>query len=291
MKNKNQMPRRMDAPVYSYWKALYMAFYSRQLYVDVGTRWKGVGFFYVWLMIAVVSIPLSARFIIEFNQFVNEQIVAPLKKIPPLELQQGEIVFNEPMPYFVKSNTGAVVAMIDTRTNGVGMTGTFPELMLLVTKDKFYFRPPTVHMFSSMTDKPEGNKPIVQIPDQNTSNILILSEWLESSGILNLKWFMAALIYPLVISFCFGLFYFLFFIFAMLAQAFSWLILRFKITFTESLRVLIVASTVQLSVLFMFLSADLIFPGLVFICVALCALYFSFAVLSIKRERSRMARS
>ena len=291
MLRKKQMPRRIDAPIYSYWQALYMAFYSRQLYVDVAKRWKGIGFFYVWLMIAVTSIPLSVRFISEFNHFINEQIVEPLKTIPPLELQRGEIVVNKPMPYLVRSKTGAVVAMIDTRTNGEGMTDAYPELMMLITKNKFYFRQPTIHLFASARDNSKGHKPIVQMPDPNISRLLVFSEWLESSGILKLKWPMAAVIYFFTVSFLFGLFFSLFLILAMLAQVFSWFILRFKITFTQTVRVLVVASTVQLAVLSVFMSINRVFPSLGLLCVVLCALYFSFAVLSVKRDSLRMVRS
>ena len=47
--------------------------------MDVAKRWRGVGFFYLWLMIAVASIPLCARLIFEYNLFIEDQIVAPLK--------------------------------------------------------------------------------------------------------------------------------------------------------------------------------------------------------------------
>ena len=42
LKIKNKL-KLIDAPVYRYWDALYMSFYSRRLYVDVGKRWRGLG--------------------------------------------------------------------------------------------------------------------------------------------------------------------------------------------------------------------------------------------------------
>ena len=208
-----------------------------------------------------------------------------------MEIQHGEISLNKPMPYFVKSKTGAVVAMIDTRTKGKGMEGTYPELMLLVTKDKFYVRPPTINLLSIVPGKSEAQKQIIQMPDKNTFKILVMSEWLESSGILHLKWMGAALIYPFMVSFLFGFIFSFFLAFAMLAQVFSWLILRFKIRYAAAVRILIVSSTVQLSVLMVFFGANRIFPGLGLLSLILCVAYFSYAVLSVKRESLLLVRS
>ena len=285
------MPRCIDAPVFSYWQALYMAFYSRRLYLDVGVRWRGVGFFYLFLMLAVASIPLSARLIHHYNQFISDQIIAPLATIPPLELQNGIISFNQPMPYFVKSKTGSVVAMIDTRTNGTGMDGTYPELMLLVTRDKFYVRPPQVNLFPDLSRKTQDRKPIVKQPDRGSFRLLNLSEWLESSGVLNLKWVLAGLIYPFTVSFLFGLCFSFFLIFAMFAQVYSWVILKFKMRFSQAIRLLIVSSTVQVSVCLFLLSFNVFFQSLSTISLLLCLIYFSYAVLSVKRDSQRLVRT
>lgn len=289
MKKKQQKELRLvDAPVFSYWQALYMAFYSRKLYVDVAKRWKGVCFFYLFLMIAVASIPLSARLIFDYNQFITEQIVEPLATVPPLELRDGVISFNEPMPYFVKSKTGATVAMIDTRTDGMGMKGTSPELMLLVTRDKFYVRPPTINLFPAIAQTSESQEPVVTQVEKGQYKIVVLSELVKSSGLLSFKWLLAALIYPFVVSFFFGVFFSLFLIIAMIAQVYSWLILRFKIKFIDTVRLLIVSSTAQLSVLLGFLSVNYLFPGLNLLCLVLCMVYFSYAIMSVKKDSQRL---
>src|SRR5476651_2545843 len=59
-KEKNKL-KLIDAPVYGYWKALYMSFYSRRLYVDIGKRWHGFGLVYLLLAIAVLSLPFALR--------------------------------------------------------------------------------------------------------------------------------------------------------------------------------------------------------------------------------------
>lgn len=291
MKKKKQLPRLIDAPVYGYWRALYMAFYSKQLYVDVAKRWKGVCFLYLWLVIAVMSLPLTARLMYDYNLFIKEQIIEPLVNIPPLELRDGVVSFNEPMPYFVKSKTGAVVAMIDTRTDGRGMEGTNPELMLLITRDKFYFRSPTINLFPKISTTPTPHKPIIKEPEKGQYSILVLSEWLESSGILNTKWLVAGLIYPFIVSFIFGVFFIIFLVVTMLAQVFSWTIFRYHLKFTDAMRILIVSSTAQLSVLLILLGVNVWFSGMSFVCLALSLIYFSYAVLSVKRDSQKLVHS
>jgi hypothetical protein len=228
----------------------------------------------------------------DYSRFVENQILAPLKTIPPLEIHNGEISFDGPMPFIVRSKTGAVVAMIDTRQNGNEMEKAYPELMLQVTKDKFYFRAPTVHLFPDLAKQSQPAKPmhvpLVKMPDKNTSGVVVIREWLESQDIFRLKWMMALLIYPFVVAAFFGFFYTFLLVLAMLAQGFSAAILRYRMKFTDTVRVLIVASTVQLSVLLLFLSAHLIFPALGIICVALCVIYYSYGVLSVKRESRQL---
>ncbi len=291
MKKNQSLPQRIDAPVFSYWQALYMAFYSKRLYVDVAKRWRGVCFVYLLFMVGVASIPLTARLMYDYNQFIQDQVIAPLATIPPLQLSNGLISLNAPMPYLVRSKTGDLVAMIDTRAKGHGMKNMDPKLMLLVTRDKFYFRAPNINLFPSLSSTSQPKEPVVKQPQQDASGELVLSKLINSDSVLRYKWILGALIYPLVVSFLFGMFFSLFFVVAMLAQAFSWLILRCKIKFTEALRILIVSSTVQVSILLFFLSINVLFPSLSIICLILCVVYFCYAVLSLKRSSKNIVLS
>ncbi len=292
MQKKQQMPRRVDAAVYRFWQALYMAFYSKRLYVDVAKRWRGLCFFYLLWVIAVAAIPISVRLVVKFNHYVDDQIIAPLNKIPPLEVHNGEISFDKPMPWLVTNNTGAVIAMIDTRTYGKGMDGTWPELMMLVTKDKFYFRPPKIRLLSDAApDSKARNNVIEKMPDKDTSEILRVGEWAKSSGLLNLKWLVAGMIYPCLVSFLFSFFFVFFLVLSMLAQVFSWLVLRFKLTFKQAARLMIVTSTVQFLVLLLLPAVNVSINGLWFLCLASFVCYFCYAVLSVKRESLRLVRT
>ncbi|HEL8434089.1 TPA: hypothetical protein U0D75_002421, partial [Legionella pneumophila] len=85
-KEKNKL-KPIDAPIYSYWQALYMSFYSKRLFVDVGKRWRGIGLIYLLLVVAICSIPFSIRIASDFNKTFNQQIIQPLLQLPTVYVQ------------------------------------------------------------------------------------------------------------------------------------------------------------------------------------------------------------
>ena len=79
--------------IYRYFRALYLSFYAPALYVDVVKRWQGVGIGYILMVIAIGSIPLSSRIIIEFNQYFEEKILLPLQVLPKINIKKGHVLF------------------------------------------------------------------------------------------------------------------------------------------------------------------------------------------------------
>lgn len=289
-KKQPQAPKPINTRIYSYWQSFYMAWYSRRLYVDVAKRWRGLGFFYLLLLIAIASIPVSVRIVIDFNRYVNEQIISPIEKIPPLTIQNGELIFDKDMPYLIKNKAGAVVIAIDS--NGVvkDMDSTYPKLMLLITKHKLYFRMPEIKVFFNPQDK-QPAPPTVETLDKHDSEIFVAKDWVKNSGLLRLKWLITVMIYPMLVSFLFGLFYTFFLILAMLGQVFSWLIFKYKLSFKEAARLLVVACTAQVTIFLILLSVNLLFQGMGLLALIMNATYFSYAVLSVKRESKMMVHS
>ncbi len=287
MIKKEQTLKRVDAPVYRYRQALYMAFYSRQLYVDVAKRWRGFCFLYLLLVIAIVSIPYSVHSILNFNHYMNDQIISPLEKIPPLHVQNGEVLFDKPMPYLIRNNSGDVIIMIDTNDKVSGMDANFPQLKMLIAKNKLYLHGPHLNYFLKTPDK-VNTPPLVKILDKNMSGIFVAKDWIKDGGLLPLKWFLRIMVYPMIVSFFLCLSSTFFLVFTMLAQTVSWLIFRFKLSFMETTRMLVVASTAQMSAFLLLLSVNRLLPNMGLICVGLVAIYFSYAVLAVKRESKMM---
>lgn len=289
MKKKQQNLKRMKDSIYSYRQALYMAFYSRRLYVDVVKRWRGFSFKYLLLLIMIATIPLSGRIIYKFNQALNEQMIEVINKLPPLEIHNGELIFDKPMPYFIKNKAGSVAIIIDTTGKVTKIDQSYPELMMLITKNNLYFQPPNVYLFP-MSDGLKSPSVTVE-PLDGMNEIFVGKEWIQTSGVLNLKWIGSALVYPIIVPLLFGMIATLSLVFTMLAQGVAWVIFKTKLSFKETCRLIIVASTAQALTSFLLLAFDFTFPGMQMMCGMMTFVYFSFAVLSVRRESNQLVRS
>lgn len=289
MSKKKQTMRLIDAPIYGYWQTLYMAFYSSRLYIDVARRWRGFGVLYLLFIIAIASIPLSVSIIIYFNRYFDEQMILPLENLPPLYVQNGKVVFDEPMPYLIKNRSGDVVAVIDTTGSTVTkMIAAYPQLTILITKNKLYFRPPSFQFFLNNPAKTSSGFVSIQTLNKASNEVFVGKKWVESSGILKLKLTSEIIIYPVVVMFIFAV-YVVFMIFlALMGQLFAWSIFKLKLTFQEACRLFLVASTAQIAVFFTLFTANIILPGTGIFYVALMSTYFSYAVISVRRESKKM---
>ena len=98
---------------YNYFQAIPLAFYSRALYRDVRHTWNGLGFTYLFLLIALALIPvafltdrmLSTIFNVpeqstslvvttEAGKYVSEDIMAVINQIPDMTLKNGRLTLN-----------------------------------------------------------------------------------------------------------------------------------------------------------------------------------------------------
>ena len=288
MNKKKQDLRPVDEPLFSYWQALYLAFFSRRLYVDVAKRWRGYGVLYLLLVIAIACIPISARIIYNFNQYFDDQMIAPLKALPVLQIQNGNVVFDKPMPYLVKNKTGHIVAMIDTTGRITGMSDLYPDLTILITKDSIFLRPPKFQLFFNSQQDLKGVNVYAQSLNKETNEIFVGENWVKSSGISRVKWLAEMLVYPLMTGFAFGIDSVIMLFLAFIGQLLSIIVFKHKMSLKDTCRLFMVAATAQIAVFFVFLTANIIPPGGGFGYLVLVSVYFSFAVLSVRRESRRM---
>lgn len=290
MSNQAQAIRIIDAPLYRYWQALYMSFYSSRLYVDVAKRWKGYGFIYLLLVIALASIPFSARIIIDFNHFFKEGMMAPLKALPPLYVQNGEITFDKPMPYFIKDKTGATVAIIDTTGAIDSIPPKYPNLTILITKNKVIYRAPNLQLFlkGSKTEKPRDV--YIQELKKGSNEVFDAKEWLSTSGMLTIRWATEILLYPTLVAFMFGLSIVILLSIALLGQVVAQILFVVRLTYKQSCRILLVAMTFPCVLFFMGLTVNIVVPKIGYFYLAVLTAYYCYGVLAVKRESKRMVR-
>lgn len=292
MSKKNQGLRQIDAPIYSYWQALYMAFYSSRLYVDVAKRWQGYGVLYMLLLIVLASTPLSVKIIVDFKRYFDEQLTYPIGQLPPLYIQNGQVTFDKPMPYLIKNSAGEVVAIIDTTGKVTGIDGAYPKLSILVTKNKLHYRSPEFKLLAFKKEQqPYEGTVSSQTFDKNDNGIFVGKQWLVTSDIAKIKYSTEALIYPVLALFWFSLYTVFLMAFAYMGHLFALIIFKYRLKYKEACRLFLVASTPQVLVLFVLLTTNTTVPGGGIGYMVLLAVYFNYAIICVRRESNRLVRT
>lgn len=269
--------------VSQYSKALYASFYSSVLYVDVVKRWQGLGAGYLLFLIILGSIPLSGRVIVAFNHFFKEEILSPIQALPPLSIQNGEIIYNQPMPYLIKNHKGEVVSIIDTTGTVSEMHQAYPQLTILITKNKMDFRPPSYKQFLGLAKNAIGNPIYMRTFDKGLNGVFSGAEWLHSSGISRLNMLMQILVFPCVALFYFGVFGVILLLLSALVQLYADIFFSLKLSFRASYRLLAVAATPTLVLFFFMRCGNFAVLGMGLVYGVLMLSYTSYGLYSAKR--------
>ncbi|MBL7478968.1 DUF1189 family protein [Legionella bononiensis] len=287
IKDKNKL-KPFDAPVYSYWSALYMSFYSKRLYIDVGKRWRGIGLLYLLLAIAIGAIPYSLKMSGEFNSEFHNQLIAPILSLPTIYIQNGALNFDKPMPYLIKNDKGLVSVIIDSTGTISEFTKEYPYLTLLINKNTMSIKIPSPSIMAVGTDQTIRGPVIVQPFDKGMNMMFDGKSIINSSSIYGLKYAAQLMIYPVVVAIFYSLLVVFFLVLAFLGQVFSRIFFSFKLKFSQSCRLFMVSSTPMLLVMMIFITLNAIFYGFGFILLALIGVYFSFAVRSLRSDSKKM---
>jgi len=121
-----------------------LSFFSGELYRDVGLNWKGVGFGYLFLLLAICTVPRVFKIQKGLSSFIDEQSLqfvgqAPKITIPKITIEKGEVSINEPQPYYIKApDSNEVIAIIDTTGQIKSLDNT--DAFVLLTKTKLIWR-------------------------------------------------------------------------------------------------------------------------------------------------------
>jgi len=279
---KNRL-HRWFSNVWRYIKAILPSFYSSALYAEVVKRWQGLGVGYLLLLVILGSIPLSGRVILAFDEFFKEEILFPVKALPPLTIKNGEVIYNQPMPHWIKNKRGAVVAIIDTTGAVSGMPQAYPQLVALITKHKVMIRPPGYKQFLGLATDNLSNPIHTQSFDKGLNGVFSGAAWIQASGISRLNTLIKILIFPCVVVFYFSFFCVLLFLLSALAQLYSDIFFRLKLPFKATCRLLTVAATPVLVLFFFMRYSNIVVPGIILDYGVILLAYISFGLYSVKR--------
>lgn len=289
MKAKNTTALRdIDAPLYGYWQALYASFYDSAFYVDVAKRWKRLSLAYLLLLMFIIFLPFSLK-AISLGDYFEQKVLYPIQHLPTLYVQDGEISINEPMPWLVKDDKGIVRAIVDTSGKIKDFPKSYPEMTLLVTKKEFFYKmPPPPEIYSNAMGSFFEAPIIAQDLDPGLNQIFQGKDWISPSSVHYMKALVFVFLYVSLSCFFFGIILVLLLAMAMMAQLVAWLFFKISLRYLQAFRLLMVAATPMFFATMAFLTFYHLFFGLGILLLALLAVYFSFAVLSLKRESNKL---
>ncbi len=92
-----------------------LSFYSSELYQDVGLNWKGTGFGYLFLLLAVCTIPGMFKFQKGLSNFIDERSPQFVNQVPKITIEKGKVHIDEQQPYYIRvPDSNEIAAIIDT---------------------------------------------------------------------------------------------------------------------------------------------------------------------------------
>ncbi|HEY9776048.1 MAG TPA: DUF1189 family protein [Planktothrix sp.] len=98
---------------YAGWQAVYMSFFSGDIYRDVARNWKGVGYLYLMIIVFVVWLATAIFAQIMVGQLIAANIQPIVDKWPALKIHNNEFSIDKKSPYIIDIANGAMAIDFD----------------------------------------------------------------------------------------------------------------------------------------------------------------------------------
>jgi hypothetical protein len=120
---------------YNFLQAIYMSFYSRDLYRDIVRNWSGKAVIgYLFLILGLCWAILTGYVQWEINTYVTPLIAEVVPQIPDMTITNGVIKTPENKPYYVKDPTSSdMLAIIDTSGQHLNLEAVTAKLLVIKT--------------------------------------------------------------------------------------------------------------------------------------------------------------
>ena len=124
---------------FTWWQALWLSFFSRQLYQSVARQWRGIGSLYLLILSALVVLPVTMEIRADYLAFVENDLPLYLDELPELTIQNGTASTPEDRPYIInEKGTTDPFIVVDTSGKITDLEQTSPPV--LITADRLYIR-------------------------------------------------------------------------------------------------------------------------------------------------------
>lgn len=282
-------------PLYSYWQAVYRSFFSKALYKDVAKNWQGFGFVYLLFLLFIMVSPIAIHMSSQVGSMFKTEVVDIFNQLPLLYIKDGKISSSSPAPHLLKDKTGTTVAMVYTSPAITGMDSvekSYPNLKVLVTGDKIFFRLPYPEISLDYTKAQNYRTTTLFYPLSLKKDERVFSgkEWVHSFYPQAMKYFFQFFMYPIFVLSLFFLYLPLFFLFSVIGSFLAKIACRYDLSYRQASRLLIVSATPTFILCFFFFLfgwniEPLAWPLLIFWIV-----YFFGAIVALKGEQRKLVK-
>jgi|GEM_PF-6539652 len=272
---RRSYPQENAAPrIYSYWKALFLSFYSPKLYVDVVQRWKGCGILYLLFLSFVLGLLWSAKSIWDMEYTFEHFIKPNMRQVPNLMVQNGQIAIPPHIPFpnsdvFRLDANGKLVVLVDPA--GKASEAERTEALVLMTSNLIRVHSdsgsglmvPSMIQLPSDTNGEIGQKQLMDLVDRAHDNLLYL-------------------VYPFSVSVLFWTMLMSLFMFSFLGKMIAKVSFHYIISFKQSFRLVCVAASPVSIVFFLFYLLGWVNQYIGIPLLAFLSLYYFFGIRSNK---------
>jgi hypothetical protein len=243
--------------------ALFMSFFSPRLYRDVAAHWRGTGFLYLLLLLALSWVPVMVKVQLASRRFAASELPRVSRDFPAIDLRAGRASSPVQQPYTMRDPaTGRPLLVLDT-------SGTITSLD--TTRAPFLLTADTLHFH----DQWRGARkvPLRYLPDVSLTGEK-LEGWMEAfAPWIGIALYPVALLASLLVRILVAA------LLALLALAIG-LALRRGITYRAGLRLACVAMTPAILVSTLVTSLSISVPYWPQAALGITVLYLLLAVVS-----------
>lgn len=255
------MTEKQTTGIYSAIQALYLSFYSRELYQDVARNWKGRGLPYLFFILMIFWVPEIMNTHRTISGLIAEEGPQYIEQTPVITIAKGAASITEEMPFTIYNKKNQTpFAIIDT----TGKTSSLDNspAYLLITKNMLFIR---------IAEKEVRSLPLSNLGDQTITKKVIY-DWLEVTNSL-----LIAMLFPLLLLISFGFHIiqviFLSFLGGNIAKYFN-----VNLAFRALMRLSVVAFTPPLLLEAVHAILEISYPYSTFVSFILAAGYLYYAV-------------
>lgn len=100
---------------YTGWQALYLSFYSTDLYRDVAKNWQGVGYLYLLLVVCLTALFICVQVQVVAVPKAKDVIDTIINQAPSIKIDKGKLSIDKPSPFVIKEpKSGQTLITFDT---------------------------------------------------------------------------------------------------------------------------------------------------------------------------------